>query len=621
MGEREEAAESEAGDEVGPSGAGAAIAMALGRLRPGAKLAPEAAAYLKEQTRLARLQAEHLKEQEKHQRLRYFGDRLRIGLQLLGIGFGLAIAVVIAAAAWNAHEDHGVAIDAFSVPPDLASRGLTGQVAASQLLDRLAEMQAKTVTTRPASTYANDWGGDIKVEIPETGVSIGELNRYLRQWLGSETRISGEIVRTPAGLAVTARAGDAPGRRFEGAEADVDRLIGQAAEAVYAQTQRYRYAVYLQSVGRGAEAEQAYARLARSGPREDRPWALAGWGSLLLQRGDLAGAAEKGRAAIREAPGLGVGYPPAYTAETFLRHSEAALQIARFAKTHQRLFPADIVLGNGLGDYRASLAAIPTAASGFSSAEGVAEFIPFDGVRLVDLANDHEISRALAIETSHMAHDPTGWVIALGAAEDWAGVVRTFEGIKGGPRNNFNVQAAVAYAMVGRLADAHALVDPTGLDCDDCIIARGRIAAAEDDWTAAGRWFAQATRQAPSIPFAPTEWGRALLAKGELDAAIGQLKEAHRRGPHYADPLELWGEALMRKGDYAGAIAKFTEADKYAPRWGRNHLRWGEALLRSGRYREARAQFEAAGGMDQTRPDRAALDVFLARTARGPLHG
>jgi len=92
------------------------------------------------------------------------------------------------------------------VPPDLAQRGMTGQVVASELLDGLASLQRKTVTARPASTYANDWGGDIKVEIPETGISIGELNRYLRQWLGSETRISGEVVRTPTGVAVTARA-------------------------------------------------------------------------------------------------------------------------------------------------------------------------------------------------------------------------------------------------------------------------------------------------------------------------------------------------------------------------------------------------------------------------------
>ncbi len=41
----------------------------------------------------------------------------------------------------------------------------------------------------------------------------------------------------------------------------------------------------------------------------------------------------------------------------------------------------------------------------------------------------------------------------------------------------------------------------------------------------------------------------------------------------------------------------------------------------AGRYAAARAQFEAADGMDLSAPDRAALNVLLARTASGPLHG
>jgi hypothetical protein len=41
----------------------------------------------------------------------------------------------------------------------------------------------------------------------------------------------------------------------------------------------------------------------------------------------------------------------------------------------------------------------------------------------------------------------------------------------------------------------------------------------------------------------------------------------------------------------------------------------------SSRYAEARRQFEVANGLVLSKPDRAALDVLLARTATGPLHG
>ena len=79
----------------------------------------------------------------------------------------------------------------------MAARGLTGQVVAARLLDRLSQMQTETVSNRAASSYANNWGDDIKVEIPETGVSIGQLYDYLRRWLGHETRISARSTAMP----------------------------------------------------------------------------------------------------------------------------------------------------------------------------------------------------------------------------------------------------------------------------------------------------------------------------------------------------------------------------------------------------------------------------------------
>jgi tetratricopeptide (TPR) repeat protein len=629
--------EAQAASQV-PEPAAAAVAMTLGT---GGKLAPESAAYLEAQTQLARLQMEHLheqrslqidhlKQQEKHLRLRFFGDRLRIGLQILGIVAGMAVVGFLAAMAWNAHEDHGVAIEAFSVPPDLAQRGLTGQVVASQLLDRLADLQARTVTTRPASTYANDWGGDIKVEIPETGVSIGELNRYLREWLGSATRISGEVVRTSTGLAVTARAGAGAGRTFEGPETDLNRLVQQAAEAIYAQTQPYRHAVYLQSSGRTAEAEAAYAGLAQSGPAKDRPWALAGWASVLLGKGDLRGAAEKGNEAIHIAPEIGAGYPFAYTAESLLSHHDAAMAIARQAQRslHGRGilggFSGVVAVAEGLGDVRGAARAF---SPGNMSAEGRSTFLDGGGLLAMALASDHEVTRAREVMSRidpavarRSVLQPWGIeVFCRFTLDDWAGVMASMKGLAFAP--GMSPQIGRALTSLGRVREAQAMVEDLPLDCDDCVLARGVVAAGAGDWPAADRWFAQAARQDSTGPGAPTEWGRALLAKGDVDGAIAKLKEAHRRGPHYADPLELWGEALMKKGDFPGAIRKFAEADPNAPRWGRNHLRWGEALLRSGRYREARAQFEAANGMDLSRPDHAALDVFLARTAKGPLHG
>ncbi len=123
------------------------------------------------------------------------GERAGFGLKLLGGLAGLIVAMALAAMAWQASRADGVVIEAFSAPPDLAARGLTGQVLASQLQDRLVRLQSATYSVRPEASLKSGFGDEIAVEIPSTGVSIGDLQRMLRAWLGHETRVTGELYR------------------------------------------------------------------------------------------------------------------------------------------------------------------------------------------------------------------------------------------------------------------------------------------------------------------------------------------------------------------------------------------------------------------------------------------
>ncbi len=59
---------------------------------------------------------------------------------------------------------------------------------------------------------------------------------------------------------------------------------------------------------------------------------------------------------------------------------------------------------------------------------------------------------------------------------------------------------------------------------------RAEIAAVKKDWTEADKWFAEAVRQAPSIPFAYSEWGAALLARGDADGTIAKETLANQKG-------------------------------------------------------------------------------------------
>jgi Flp pilus assembly protein TadD len=123
----------------------------------------------------------------------------------------------------------------------------------------------------------------------------------------------------------------------------------------------------------------------------------------------------------------------------------------------------------------------------------------------------------------------------------------------------------------------------------------------------ADAWFAQVEKAEPSIPFADTAWGQALMARGDAAGAIAKLTLANQKGPHFADPLEMWGEALMAKNQSHLALAKFEEAEKYAPNWGRLHLKWGEALGYAGRKDEAQKQFAKAANLDLTATEKAEL--------------
>ena len=654
MAEQDSAAEApEAGggsavDSIGPA---AAMAVGLRKARSRDKPDPTLDAFLLEQTDLVRIQKEHLHEQRalmtSRLRLGRWKDRVTLALQGLTVLVGVIIAGAVGVMAWQASQDHGLSIAPFSVPPDLAARGLTGQVVAARVLDRLAELQAQTVSARPASTYDANWGDDIKVEIPETGVSLGELNRYLRQWLGHETRITGEVVRTATGVSVTARAGAEPGRQFPGAEAETDALIGKAAEAVYATTQPYRYAVYLGSSGRQDEALAKFQWLARHGSPEDQAWAYGGWSSALLGRGDEEGIVR----VVREGQRRGL---PLYESSALNNLGVALNNLSRneeMVAVSQQVLNEVRRTGRGFAGLSRDAAERNMQAVIGSHQGAVVEGMGLGGGHDLEVegAQSGVEIRPLQADGRIRAHDIRGGLELAGPTraagyqpgvlrmeadlmlEDWPGAIAAGEpelaaGLADPGRSQVAIRRiaadlAVAYARAGRLAEARALIAKTPLDCDICVQARAMIAEAAGDRPGADRWFAHAARMAPSIPIPETIWGAALLARGDAEGVIAKLKAAAAKGLHYADPQELWGEALMLKRDYAGASAKFAQANGDAPLWGRDHLMWGEALMLSGRYAEARRQYEAAKALDLSKPDRAALDVLLARTARGVLHG
>ena len=64
-------------------------------------------------------------------------EDLSIALKLLTGVAGIAVAVALGAMIWSASRADGLVIEAFSVPPALTERGITGETVARQLMDDL----------------------------------------------------------------------------------------------------------------------------------------------------------------------------------------------------------------------------------------------------------------------------------------------------------------------------------------------------------------------------------------------------------------------------------------------------------------------------------------------------
>jgi tetratricopeptide (TPR) repeat protein len=609
-------------------------------------------AYLHKHGDLLDLQIENLKKLDEyetsHLRWRRFNDQMRGVLQMMAAAVAALVMFAIAAAMWSAYEANGVVIEAFSVPPDLAAKGLTGQVIATRLQDRLAALQAATYSFRAPSSYANNWGDDIKVQIPDTGVSIGELNRYLRNWLGHETHISGEVWHTPDGIAVTARAGSEASPVIAGREAEFDKLIQSAAEAVYRRTQPYRYGIYLVDNGRLAEARPVLAALARSGSRGERAWAHLGLASIVDASGDMRAELAEYRNASAEVPDFPIAWGNAANIEGNIGHDEAALADIRKALTLGAGGSGAVINPYYLETFTLQQKVIVATALG-DNAEALAldrRLRSMEDIRSweVSLENDLLICGAMHdarcvlttwanlpsadpnLENPEASGLPTGLTLnrkaELAIAQmrlgQWRQAATTLGEIApavdkaGKPlrwfRDTFVVPAqALTDAELGDAAKARALIAITPLDCELCLFVRGRIEAAAKNTHGAEVSFARADAAAPSFPFVDTEWGEMLLDNGDAAGAVAKFEIANKRSPHFADPLEMWGEALIAQNRSDLALAKFEEASKYAPNWGRLHLKWGEALWWAGRREDAKKQFAIATGLDLSAHDKTEL--------------
>jgi tetratricopeptide (TPR) repeat protein len=541
----------------------------------GAASREKADAFLEEQMKVARaqervlmLQAEDLKRED---RLRHWSLRVRHISDMMKLTFELALAlifasvvIVIGVAVVEASRDSSLVIQAFSVPPDLAAKGITGQAVAAQLQDKLAALQDATDTARPASSFANSWGDDIKVQIPETGVSVTDFYRLLVAWLGHQTRITGEVYRSNKGLGITARVSGAGGNTAMNEKDDLDALIQKAAEAIYARTQPYRYAVYLQERNNSAGAAAIYNRLTVEGdtPRE-RAWAYVGLSNLHNMQGDGYSAVSNLEKALAIMPDFALALADIGIFEGNLDREEPAVNALRKAlpllASHGSIDMTDRARNMSIWSDQAQLDGLLSdigaqlhhnqEAIKLPDYNGDASLalsqIPVDYVLLHDNARADDAIKAMRaspLAPQKESYDLT--MLSVGySRQSWPQVLALVPQVEAdfdADRKNHIVGAAYdnitlvrfvfsvaaqAYAEKGNFRQAHAFADRTPLDCYTRLWIRGVVDAREHNNHGAYYWFARA----PLLRF------RWLISNGDAR----YLREAISTAPSRNSPSQI----------------------------------------------------------------------------------
>ena len=599
LGDEEHKPEVEAPEALASAEAfAAAVAARLSGNDPG--VARKTEEFLSEQTQLLKVQREHLKD-EHEARLHYlrgqarevdirrFGLRLRIGFQLFVALVATAIGIGAVVMIRDAVTSRRVVIDPFDIAPNVPAQVPGGKIVASRLLDELSRLQDATRSSVQRLDLSDAWGSHVRLEVPETGVSLGELSRLLRGRFGNDVHIEGDLIETPAeGLALTVRGNGIPPKTFSGPATELEKLTTQAAEYVYSKSQPARWANYLQNAGRGAEAI-AFCRAALgSGSKDDRPHLLNVWANSINNTGGSPREAlALYRTALKLKPNYWIAYNNVMNSLWHAGDEEGAWHVGEDMRKAAGGRPgrAPDILYQNWDTLTWNLGAWLTATDADAEANaGVGAGIITAGTSFADIharLHDPEAAELALKTTKEDPHDPTigalthfvrgrlaaeagdaaravNEMVAFGAAYPDPTVATSFPG--------YNCWIAPAEEAAGHPDRADAVLKTAGTFVD-CYRFRADILDGRGDWVRAQKVYADAVALAPDLPAAYYSWGVALVKHADLDGAVAKLKDANRKGPHWADPLKAWGDVLAKRGHAKEALVKYDEALEYAPNW------------------------------------------------------
>lgn len=576
----------------------AAVAANLASQNP--EVAAETVAMFRKQTEVLEVQKRKLEAEyqffEAEWNPRLLALRLRTGFQVFFALFATVIGIGLAIVIYQAVQSRSVVIDPIDIAPNLSAEVPSSRILAAGLLDVLTRIQAATRTSAEHRSLSNAWTNDIAIDVPETGISIGQLERMLKTRFGHDQHIDGDLVKTRTGtLALTVRGTGILAKTFSAETGNLDKLLTQAGEYVYSQSQPGLWAAYLSNNDRNDEAIQfaqaAYTTLAPG----ERPYVLNYWANAISGKGGdgaMAEALPLYRETVRLKPDFWIGYNNIMYALAGLGDEEGVVRVGeqmikaaggrpgrapeyQYQNYDQEVWDLPAARAGQIADMETHGGIGTTGAAGGALNLAVAQLevqmhdVEAAALRLkttpVDEKNLSDVAAA-AMDRALLAEE-SGDLKA--AAKQWdAYAVAYANPVISTSNPGYICDAAVTYEKTGQSAKADAALNPVGkLSLVDCYRFRGDVLDLRGDWPGAQQWYAKAVKLAPSVPSGHYSWGVALARHGDLDAAAAKFRDANLKGPHWADPLKAWGDVLAQQGHTNEALARYDQALKYAHNW------------------------------------------------------
>ena len=204
---------------------------------------------------------------------------------------------------------------------------------AASILDRLTQLQAATRISAEKRGLSNAWTNEISIDVPEAGLSLGQIERVLKARLGHDEHIDGDLVRTESGgLALAVRGTGILPKSFTDKSGHLEALVNEAAEYIYGESEPGLFAKYLGDVDRGDEAIAFVKTHLQGASIAEQPILLNYWANAISAKAAPNATAEVlplYQEAVRLKPDYWVGYNNLMLTLTELGDLEGVVRVGR----------------------------------------------------------------------------------------------------------------------------------------------------------------------------------------------------------------------------------------------------------------------------------------------------